>query len=140
MKLDPGIYIVMHSVLFLKPGVTRPIRPHDVWRRSAAAGACTPSSLYCAATPCSRTGVRPLPLRQHHDVEAVSSEQLAELVPSRRRLPSSSQSCDGRQDKYLPSLHCLVHLISTPNPSSSFDLLSSSLCFLRLPRLEHGDL
>ena len=138
MKLDPGIHIVMHSVLFLKPGVTCPIRPHDVWRRSAAAGACAPSSLYCAATPCSRTGVRPLPLRQHHDVEAVSSEQLAELVPSRRRLPSSSQSYDGHRDN--PSLYCFVHLVSTPNPSSSFDLLSSSLCFLRLPRPERGDL
>ena len=26
MKLDPGIHIVMHSVLFLKPGVTKNYR------------------------------------------------------------------------------------------------------------------
>ena len=26
MKLDPGIHIVMHSVLFLKPGVTESLQ------------------------------------------------------------------------------------------------------------------
>ena len=74
--------------------------------------------LLCAATPRSCTGVPSLPLRQRHDVKAISSEQLAELVPSRRRLPSSSQSCDGRRDKYLPSLHY-------PSPPSTSSSISS---------------
>ena len=38
---------------------SRPTRPHGVRRRSVAAGACTPSSVYCAAMPRSRTGVPP---------------------------------------------------------------------------------
>ena len=75
-------------------------------------------SLLCAATPRSCTGVPSLPLRQRHDVKAISSEQLAELVPSRWRLPSSSQSCDGRRDKYLPSLHY-------PSPPSTSSSISS---------------
>ena len=32
MKLDPGIHIVMHSVLSLKPGVTE----REAWEHSAA--------------------------------------------------------------------------------------------------------
>ncbi|KAG2540899.1 hypothetical protein PVAP13_9NG588128 [Panicum virgatum] len=63
-----------------------PSRPSRGASRAVRCRACPPSFLCCAATRHSRTGMRPLPLRA--DTESVSSEQLAEPVPSRRRLPA----------------------------------------------------
>ena len=39
MKLDPGIHIVMHSVFFLKPGVTCRGPSELVWRTAASTAA-----------------------------------------------------------------------------------------------------
>jgi len=57
-------------------------------------------------------------------------------VGAYRPSPHSYYTC---RDKYLlPSAP--LHFAATLNPSDSFDLLSSSLLFLHLPRQEHVDL
>jgi len=63
-----------------------PPRPPRGARRTVRCRPSPPSSLCCAAPCRSCTGVRSLPLRA--DAEAVSSEQWAEPVPSRRRRPA----------------------------------------------------
>ena len=99
--------------------------------------ACAPSSLYYAVTRRSRTRLRP---------------SLSWLMPRLSRRSSHRRSCHPvgayrpsphsyytRRDKYLlPSTP--LHFAATSNPSDNFDLLSSSLLFLHLPRQEHVDM
>ena len=125
-------------------GVFRPVRPGEhvalsaadrplpplsaARRRAAPVQACAPS-LSMLMSRLSHRSSWPSPC---HPVGAY--------------LPSK-QPYAGRRDKYtspsspafpLPPLPFPSH--PSPNPSSSFDLLCSSLCFLRLPASEHRDL
>ena len=93
-------------------------------------------SLLCGDAP---LPYAPAPLLLLADAEAISSEQSRRSchpVGAYRPLPHSYYTC---RDKYLlPSTP--LHFAATSNPSDSFDLLSSSLLFLHLPRQEHVDL
>ena len=99
--------------------------------------ACAPSSLYYAVTRRSRTRLRPslswlMPRLYRRSSRRMSCHPVGAYRPS----PHSYYT---RRDKYLlPSAP--LHFAATSNPSDSFDLLSSSLLFLHLPRQEHVDM